>query len=485
MNFEDKLNEKLKKSEGLLCGLFLREPSLLLDYDINKKLLSSEALFYIGITDRLLTKGIEVIDEVSFAGEVADIPQLNDKYIEMGGYTTVKELSNIIDIKNADSIVDEWTKWNVIKTYKDKGILDIEKHWDKLLKMKSNQVIDYIEYQINDIDLNIASDIEMESLDLTDDEIKDIMSGLNMGINYGKHSHILNYLSMGLPKSELTMFTSYTNGGKSSFTMNNIVIPIAEQKIKVCIIANEQKSMVYKLLLQTYVLTERLDYWKLSRKKFKSGQWSEEDKKYIAKAREIIKNEYSPYIRFVKLYDYDMKKVNKIAKKESKRGCEVLLYDTMKYSGEDESTWLSLINDSKELLQICSKNNLAGVVTFQLAIRTKNKARIIDESLLSNGTQVAEVFSEMFGFRDLWDDEYDGEDSDVKPYRLKKDANGKYTNEKEYFKINKDNTKKYKIFFHFKTRNDDVGTAILYEFQGYQNKWIEKGYCTVTGKNRY
>ena len=102
-----------------------------------------------------------------------------------------------------------------------------------------------------------------------------------------------------------------------------------------------------------------------------------EDERYIEKARSIIKDEYEPYISFWKVYDYDMKKVSTIAKKEAKLGCEVLVYDTFKYSGENESAWMSLLNDSKELLQICSKNNLAGVVTCQLALATKNKKRII------------------------------------------------------------------------------------------------------------
>lgn len=483
MSFEDKLNEKLKKSEGLLCGLILKEPSLLFEYSINKKILSSEALFYIGVTDRLLSKGVEVIDEVSFAGEVADIPQLNDKYIEMGGYSTIKELTNIVDIKNADSIVDEWTKWNVINTYKDKGILNIDKHWEKLLKMKSSQVVDYIEYQINDIDLEISSDIVFEDLNLTDKEIEDIKSGINMGISFGKHSPILNYLSMGLPKGDLTMFASYTNGGKSSFVMNNIIIPSAEQKVKSTIIANEQQSIVFKMLLQTYVITEKLNYWSLPRKKFKSGKWDSNDDEIVEQARKVIREEYAPYITFVKVYDYDMNKIKKIAKRTSKLGSEILVYDTMKYSGDDDNVWLSLIDDSKQLFQICSKLNLAGVVTFQLAPAHLNKLRTLDVSALANGKQVAEVFSEMFAFRDIWDDEFNGEDFDIKPYKLKKDSNGKFTNNREDIVLDKN--KNYKIFFHFKTRNDSVGNAVVYEFKGHQNKWIELGYCNPHQKNRY
>ena len=181
------------------------------------------------------------------------------------------------------------------------------------------------------------------------------------------------------------------------------------------------------------------------------------------------------------MYDYDMKKVSKIARREAKRGMKVLVYDTMKYSGDGDSVWTSLIDDSKDLFQICSKLDIAGVVSFQLAPSTKNKVRTLDETCLSNAKQVKEVFSEMVAFRDIWSDEFVGEDYDIKPYKVVKGEDGKY--KKEYHNLEKG--KKYKIFFHFKTRNDEVGTALIYEYQGYQNKWIEKYFCTVSDKNRW
>lgn len=477
------LDEKIERAEGLLCGLVLRQPEILNDVEINKNLLSENALFYIGMTERLLSKGIELIDEVHFSEEVKSL-KLNNTYEKLGGWTTVKELANISNPQNSDAIIDEFTKWNLVKAYENKGILNVEKHWDKLLKMNSGQVADYMEYQINDVDIKVTSDLNFEKMDLSNKEIQDIKNGLNMGIQFGKHSPILNYLSMGLPKGYLTMFASFINGGKSSFTFNNIVIPVVENKQKVTLCANEQDCMYYKLLLQTYVLTERLNYWKLPRKKFKSGNWSEEDEKMVNEANKIIREEYNPYLDFVKLYDYDMGKIKKIAKRQAKKGTELLVYDTMKYSGSDESSWKSLIQDSKELFQVCSKYNLAGVVTFQCKPSMKNKLRILDMEVLANGSQVGEVFSEMFAFRDCWLDEFDGEDCDIKPYRLKRDENtGKLTSEREELVLDKKNN--YKIFFHFKTRNDSVGTTVLYEFKGYQNKWNELGYCTVHGKNKF
>lgn len=478
----ERLKEKLSIAEGQLVGLILKDPNLINDYDINKKNLSEEGLFYIGIVNKLLEKGIEVVDEVSFVTEVNNVG-LIELYEKHGGYNTIKELSSIINIKNADGIVDNWMKWLLVKKYSEKGILDINMHWDKLAAMNSGQVVAFIEYQQNDIDLNVCTDINMEDLNLTDEELDEIESGANLGINYGKHSPALNYMTMGLPKGDLSMFASYTNGGKSSYVMNNIVIPTAEQGIHSCIVANEQRSIIFKLLLQTYVLTERLDYWKIDRKKLKSGKWTDEDRKMIEKARKIIREEYAPYIQFIKLFTYDMSTVKKIVKKLSKRGLELLVYDTMKFNGEDESTWMSLLNDSKDLFQICSKENIAGVVTFQLAPNGKNKIRCLDVDCLANGRQVAEVFSEMVAWRDIFEDEFEGESCDIKPYRLAKDKNGKFTNKHE--KVVLDRNKKYKIFFLFKTRNDEAGSALVYEFKGYQNKWIEVARCTPHQKNRY
>ena len=94
------LENKIKRAEGLLCGLILKQPEALDDYNINKKLLSAEALFYIGITERLLAKGIEVIDEVAFSDEVGSIPQLLEKYEVMGGYNTVREMANVINVNS-------------------------------------------------------------------------------------------------------------------------------------------------------------------------------------------------------------------------------------------------------------------------------------------------------------------------------------------------------------------------------------------------
>ena len=324
MDYKQELEKCLVKANGMLTGLVLKNLEILTEYNINPKLLMEDSQFYIGICNRLLEKGAEVIDEVNFVS-TCELYGLKEVYEKKGGWETVKNLKAIVDERNADSIVDDFNKWNLIKRYNEKGILDLEIHWTKVNKMTSSQIADYIDYLRNDVDININTDLIIEDLNFSDQEIQDILDGADMGIHFGKHSPILNNLMLGLPLSDLTMVASYSGGGKTSYIMENMVIPIAEQGIKVTIVSNEMKSKAYKLLLQTYVLTERLNYWKLTRKAFKKGQWTEEDKKMVEQARKIIKEEYAPYISFVKMYDYDMKKVSKIARREAKRGMKVLV----------------------------------------------------------------------------------------------------------------------------------------------------------------
>ena len=297
-----------------------------------------------------------------------------------------------------------------------------------------------------------------------------------MGLNYGKVCHILNYLTMGLPLGEMTMIGGHSGAGKSSFIFECIVLPLVEQGIKVAIISNEQKIHSFQQLLLVHILTQDLDYWELTRKKIKMGHFTDSQKEMLELARQISAEKYLN-IKFVKLFDTDMAKTKKIIRKLAKLGYQAAIYDTLKVEDTfDRSTWEQLLIQSRQLFQLGSKENIAVVTTFQLALSTLNK-RWLDAGCLSNGKQVKEVYSEMIYLRQLWDDEYTGEKHDCKAYRLKRDANGKLTKVKEMITLDKD--KKYLVAFLDKTRNDEDKQTVLYEWNGRFNKWTELGYCTI------
>ena len=280
--YETKLNEKLERAEGLLCGLVLKQPEVLNDFEINKKILSENALFYIGMCERLLSKGIEVIDEVHFSGEVDSIG-LKSKYDDLGGWQTIKELSGIANVQNSDAIMDEFTKWNLIKCYKDKGILDIEKHWDKLLKMKSSQVEDYMMCVINDVLIksNLCTGLEVK--DLTngyENKLDEWDKGLAIGYKLG--FPIINYTLCGLHRGSMSLLLAHSGNGKTTFAIPYSILPIIEQGDKVLILANEQNEDEWRQMILATVLFNKIKYKGMNRQKFLYGKFSEEDKKLLS-----------------------------------------------------------------------------------------------------------------------------------------------------------------------------------------------------------
>lgn len=484
VNREGDLVDMILDSEGVMIALFYSNPESYLDANINKKYLSEGGKFFIDILDNLLKKGVTDITNVNVLSEARALG-VTDKLEEFGGVRLLEDFKKITRVENADAIVNEWVKWNMVKAYYQKGLLDINKFdWNKLVKMNASNLYDYIEHQLNSIDLDVASDFEIERLSYSDEEIQGLLDGENMGYDYSKHCYILNSLTLGIPRGDITLFAGYSGSGKSSFVTEAMIITLVEQGIKCCIISNEMKSDAFKLLLEVHVLTQRLDYWKVTRRKLKSGNLNDEELKMVKRARDIIVKEYNPYLVFVKLFDYNVKKVGKIVKKLSRQNFSVYLFDTLKAdtNSNDASIWQGLLNDSKELFQIASKNNVAMILTMQLSLATKNKQRWLDESALSNSKQVIEVCSNCFTTRNLWNDEFAGETYDIKPYKLKKnEVTGKY--EKEYFELDKD--KVYKLIFMNKTRADKNGDVIIYQFIGEWNIWKELGYATVSHKNNY
>lgn len=485
MSYKEELEKQIIKSNGLLSGLCLKQLNTLIDYNINFKLLSEESRFYVGICNQLLKQGYEVVDEVAFASAVENFG-LKDSYEKFGGWQTVKSLKAVVDERNADSIVDNFEKWNLIKNYSDKGLLDLDKLYSKVSKMNANQVYTYMEHEINSISINSGLEgLDFENLVLTNEELDDIMSGANLGLQFNQKSHILNSMCMGLPRGELNAICGYINEGKTSLAFSNFVMPIVDNGSKTLIISTEQRSMVFKMMLLIDVLTTKLNYFKLTRKKLKAGKYTDEDLLKIKEAQKYVEDNYSKQIIFLKLYEYSTEIVMKAIKKYAQLGVELVLYDVLKFdSNSDEKVYISLINDSKSLFQCCSKYNVSGLCTLQLAMATKGKVRQVGMECVSNSKAVFEVMSEAIFIRSLWDDERDpSEPTYIKPYRLKKDANGKFTGEKEYFQL--DPKKQYKIVRLGKSRNDSTDKYILYSVNFDFNVWREEGMCTVSDRNRY
>lgn len=425
-------------------------------------------------------KGYKSFDHVSIYTFLETKPNVKKHFDELGGYTSVDELRNLVNVENVDAYYDNIVKMNFLLSLYDKGF-NVLQNITTFKEMTSQQVYDWYDYMLNNLGIKNDQDMQIESLEIDDNFLKECDTGEAMGISYGKKCPILNNMTLGVPLGDMYMFGGHSGVGKSSFVFGNMIIPMTEDGKKCAVISNEQRSKDFKYLLLVHILTQELDYWGLTRKKIKQGKFNEEQWKMLEKAKQISKEKYAN-IKFIKLFDNNMNRVKQVIKKLSKIGYQIFMFDTMKSDDEiDEAMWQQLLIHSRKLFQIASKENIALICTYQLALHTLNR-RYLDASCLSNAKQIKEVFSEMVYAREIWQDEMKDERYDVKPYQLVKDDGGKYTNVKK--PIDLDTDKKYMIIFLDKTRNDEDKKQILYSFNGRFNLWKEIGFCSVINEHK-
>lgn len=488
MNLEkclEKINENREQIEAPFVFCFWKDPDLYDDYKfVNDKkdetLKSKDAQFYFNLGKALYDAGFRKFDNITVYGFLQNKPNVKETFEDYGGYREVENLKQLVNVENVDAYFDKIAKLNTLEALCELTFNSFE-DVSKFDKMSSQQVYDYFEYKLNDISITSTHDVEEELLVIDDEFIEECNTGDAVGISYAKNCPIMNYLTLGVPLGEMFMIAGHSGVGKSSFVFENMVLPMAEEGVKVAIVSNEMRSKDYKIMLLAHILTKELNYWGLTRKQIKMGHFTNEQREMLNKAKKISQEKYSS-LGFIKLFDNDIGKVLKYIKKKSKRGYQIFVWDTMKSDDSlDEKMFLQLLINSRKVFQLASKENIAIIPTYQLALYTVNQ-RYLDASCLANGKQIKEVFSEMIYMRQLWQDEYTGEKYDCKAYQLQKNEDGKYTKIKRMIELDKD--KKYIVAFLDKTRNDEDKQQVLYEVNGRFNSWKEIGYCNISNEHK-
>lgn len=473
MNKKERLENEISKANGLLTGLVLKELDTLLNYSINAKLLNEAGTFYIGICNQLIKRGYNTVDEVGF-NEIVEAFGLKNTYDKYGGWNTVKNLMAIIDTCNADSIVDGWKKWNLIKDLDESGLLSIEKHWDKIKLMTTSQIEDYMMAKVNDIAINMGIDGEVEIFDLTsgyEEAINEWDKGVAIGYKLGYP--ILNYELCGLHKKSMGLLLAHSGNGKSSFAIPLAVLPVLEQGEKVMILANEQDCDSWRQMILATVLFNKIKYRKMNRQKFLYGKFTDEDKEALKKATEWLA-QYKGNLKFVELNDYSIENIRRIIKKYSKMGFGTMIIDTLKPESEDsDKAWGKFSETAKELFLLAKQNDIAMLCTAQLSTNSYGR-KYLDVNAIGKSRAIAEVCGQIIMFRSLQAEEKEK----MKVWRHKRDANtGKLLSQTEMVPL--DMEKDYICLFIVKNRYGRGNVQLVYERNMAFNTYIELGFTEV------
>ena len=476
-------NRELLEMSYVFC--MWKNPEHYDDYsDINpsKDLISSDGKFYYSLGLDMYNVGIKSFDDASIHSFVSNNKEIFNAFKLKGGYKAVQSMKKIINADNIEAYYDSLIKHNMLLSLYKKGFNVIES-LDLFSKMTTTQLYDYFEYQLDNTFLNRGGGVKIEDLDIPDEFVENCDIGAEKGLSYQSTAPILNYHTLGLHRSNVQVFAGFSGTGKTSFVMNTYVMPILDQGEQLVIVANEMNIDAWRHIFLATILSQKIKYFGLPRKKQKTGGFNEEQKAKIKEAQQYWNDHYKGNIKFVKIYDYSIEDVKRVFRKMSKQGFKYGIFDTFKAENSaSEKMTGELIEASKQLLQVAEKEDIGIIITMQLAIYMENN-RYLTAAALSGAKGVKEIVSELVLMRKLWDDEYTGEKYDVKPWKYKKDPlTGKINGIKEYFDLSRD--KKYRIMFLDKTRNDEDDICMLFQFDGAWNSWKEIGYCTVSHQNR-
>jgi replicative DNA helicase len=488
--------------EGNTVFSFWKDPNLFNEYKeiTTDNFLTEDARFYFSL-GKQLSKLYKVFDEVSVISHLSENEILLDGFNERGGFDVVYNTMEMINSGNVEQYIDILNRENILLKLHEEGfnllnetLIDGKQIIPiKLLrKMSAAETLQYFESRISNIGVRVRSnDMEISDLDFEEDFEEKLESGMLMGIPFdlGGYSQkdnspiyaspMLSNISMGINKGELTLVGGFSGSGKTSLTFSNFVMPMVFRGEKVVITANEQRKIAFQILLMIYTLVHHFKYYNITRKKLKGGQFTDEDRKMIKLAKEFSNTYFKPNIKFVKTFDYNVRDIVREQKSlHLNDGYSSFVYDTFK--AEDSSDMGaargSMVEDSKALFQFASKYNVPQIITAQLATYLEKTSWVTSQCLASS-KQTKEVCSEIFLMRKIVNElELDKESKHyIKPYRLKRDANGKW--KKDFFEIDHTLGGQFRVVFVDKTRNDEDSVAILYKYDGHINVWHELGYC--------
>lgn len=444
-------------------------------------------MFYFSLAKQLRKQGYTVFDEVSILSSISE--NILEAFQERGGFESIKNLTSIVNDKNADIYIDNLYRENIIlRLYGDGFNLFTEVDWDGkkkrpldiFRKMSSENITDWYEAKICDYEKGKSSAVlEEEMLDFDDEFIESCELGEENGTPFeiagtdvnGEDINCYPFLSRqisGLIHGTMSMIGGFSSAGKSTWLIG-LIMGLLSSDEKVIIISNEENIKKYKIKFMIWLLAKRNRFYGLTKKKMMAGSLSVEDKKQLKYVQKYWRDNYKNKLKLVTINDSDFRIAKKkIREAAIKWGASAFVVDTFKIQMSDMENArqdLALVRDSRDLQKLAAKYDMIGLAAVQLAER--ERARLfLDSSVLSNSKQIKEILENLFLMRPVFSEELDPQSKRYcRPFQYKK-VNDKWV-EEEY---TPDISATWRMLFVEKNRNgnntSDTGIAYLLKFAG-------------------
>ena len=506
--YDHRLLENSLTTEGNVCGVLLSDLTYFDDCGLEPKdFVTKHGRMLFTLGKQLRDKGISNFDEISLLSHINEDVK-NKIENELGGFRAIQNIIDVVSVKNMDAFMDELHKRNVLMSLYKKNFnifeemtLDSGKKvvpYDLFQKLTSSEVLDWYNSQLASLETNINSNkiVDEGFVDFDDEFIERLARKEEVGVSFGDAGLNINgeeistfpFMSgniLGLKPGTLNCWAAHSGAGKSTYMITVLMSLIAKGE-KIILVSNESQISDVRIQFLIWTLTRCLDYWKISKKKLTSGNLSEEDKAKIKEARQWWKSKYAKSVKIVTLSDADARLTCQIIKRHILRdGCTAFLVDTFKLTtdgGSNDTYWMSLIKDTRDLTSLAMKYNVIGLMTVQLALNSLNRCWI-DASCLSHSRAIKETLSNLIMFRKITDAELDPSSPYfIHPFRSKQREDGTWY-EEQYIP---DRSKVWRCFFIDKSRrgadSNDTGIAYLVRYDGDFCTFYETAKCRPTHK---
>ena len=99
--------------EGNVIGCLYQDPLLIDEGNFKSTdFITSDGVFYFALAKQLRKAGYTVFDEVTILSTISD--NIAESFAERGGYDTIKNLTDVVNIKNADIYLDNLYRENIM-----------------------------------------------------------------------------------------------------------------------------------------------------------------------------------------------------------------------------------------------------------------------------------------------------------------------------------------------------------------------------------
>lgn len=487
--------------EGNVIGCFFQDPLLLDETTCTADdFLTEDGHYYFQLIKMLHEKHINEITEV----DILDLRStIYNKYEELGGWDTIEQLKETVNIKNFDTYIDVFYREAIILKLYDDGfnILNpiVTENNKKVIpikimrKMTAEEVLDWWESRLTTYGTGYSTKIlEEEMVSFTDDFIDSCAAGEETGVPFdsagididGKSMNCFPYLSnqiSGLLPGTLSMIGGFSSTGKSTWLIT-LMMALMNRGQKIVVISNEESIKKYKIKFLIWLLGKKNRYFNLTKKKLTSGDITDNDREQLRDVQNYWNQNFEGKIKLISINDADMSVVKKKIREAALRdGFTCFVYDTFKLEEQsfaDKRTDLALVHDSRELHKLAMKYNMIGLASIQLAEYMRGTL-FLSASVLSASKQVKEILENLWLMRNVYPEEIDEKNKlFCKPYQVKKDdSTGKWY--EESYKA--DPTAVWRVLFVEKCRgganSSDNGSAYLLKYDGNHCIFREVAMC--------